>query len=162
MWSSSRPLDFQRRRLNFQFIDLWVPPQFSQSKIGSRGSSKRALVLVPTESVFLALRFRPSGRLGSGICCCCLAQNWRSRKDFSVWRLTISTTDAVHWTRNWWNTSETWSTQKSAGPTNAMAPARFLCKSRILNARWGLYRSNLEIWGPNRLAFRRNTQLKFA
>ena len=41
-----------------QFIDLWVPPQLSQSKIGST-SSKRAFGLAPAESVLLALRSPP-------------------------------------------------------------------------------------------------------
>ncbi len=41
-----------------QFIDLWVPPHLSQSKIGST-SSKRAFGLAPAESVLLALRSPP-------------------------------------------------------------------------------------------------------
>ena len=105
------------------------------------------------KSINFGVRSPPSGRLGSGIYCC-LARNWRSRRDFSVLRLTISTTDAVHWTRNWLNTSE------SAGPANATAPARFLCRNRSLNARWGLDRSNLGIWGTNHRVLQRNAQRK--
>ena len=58
MWLLSRPFDLHKRQSDLQFIDLWVPPQLSQSKIAST-SSKRAFGLAPAESVLLALRSPP-------------------------------------------------------------------------------------------------------